>query len=107
MNINNFLDQAQGMQQKIKEIQNKMNSMEFEGNSGGNLVTIHINGTGIIKKVSIDPSLLNINEKNVLEDLIVAAYNEAKDKADKIAKSNMSNSIGNITDMLGLKNLLF
>ena len=77
---------------QVEEIAKK----EFEGKSGGGLVSIVMTGNGEMRKVNVDRSLMKEDEKEVLEDLIVAAYNEAKVKADEESKNNMSGALGDI-----------
>jgi len=99
MNINQLMKQAQSMQKKMKEMQEEIASKEFEGKAGGGLVSVVMSGNGEMRKTLIDPSLLQADEKEILEDLIVAAHNEAKKKADEESKSSMSGAFG---DMGGL-----
>ncbi len=102
MNVNQLLKQAQNMQKKMKELQDENAKMEFEGKSGGGLVSISMSGSGEMKKISIDPSLLKADEKEMLEDLIIAAYNEAKSKADEASKNSMSGAFGNMGGIPGM-----
>jgi DNA-binding YbaB/EbfC family protein len=96
MNINQLMKQAQEMQGKMKKMQEEIASKEYEGKAGGGLVTVLMSGTGEMLKSSIDPSLLKPEEKEMLEDLIVAAHNDAKAKADEDSKNNMSNAFGDL-----------
>lgn len=80
--FNNILKQAQKMQAKLLEAQNRMSSMEISGSSGGSMVNITIDGKGEMKKVTIDPKLMDPNDVEVVCDLIVAAYNDAKSKLE-------------------------
>jgi DNA-binding YbaB/EbfC family protein len=93
MNINQLMKQAQQMQKKMQEMQEDIAKQLFEGKAGGSLVTITMTGTGEMKKVTIDPSLLK-EECEILEDLILAAYNDAKSKADEASKDGMSGAFG-------------
>lgn len=93
MNINQLMKQAQVMQ---KEMQEEIASKQYIGKSGGGLVTVSMSGSGEMLKASLDPSLLKAYEKEMLEDLIVAAHNDAKAKADEDSKSNMSNAFGDL-----------
>lgn len=96
MNINQLMKQAQVMQKKMKEMQEEIASKQYIGKSGGGLVTIYMSGSGEMLKASLDPTLLKADEKEMLEDLIVAAHNDAKAKADEDSKSNMSNAFGDL-----------
>ena len=99
MDINKLMKQAQTMQKKMQDMQEEIAKKEFEGKSGGGLVSVMMSGNGKMRKVNIDQSLMNVDEKEMLEDLIVAAYNEAKTKADAESNDNMSGAFG---DMGGL-----
>ncbi|MBY0533574.1 MAG: YbaB/EbfC family nucleoid-associated protein [Rickettsiaceae bacterium] len=90
------MKQAQVMQKKMKEMQEEIASKQYVGKSGGGLVTVSMSGSGEMLKVSLDLSLLKVDEKEMLEDLIVAAHNDAKAKADEDSKSNMSNAFGDL-----------
>ncbi|WPX96474.1 YbaB/EbfC family nucleoid-associated protein [Candidatus Bandiella euplotis] len=83
MNIQQMMKQAQSMQKKMQELQKTMEETNFTGTSGGGMVTITATGKGEIKKVQIDKSLLVPDEVEVLEDLIVAAFNNAKHNSDQ------------------------
>jgi DNA-binding YbaB/EbfC family protein len=96
MDIKKLMQQAQNMQKKMQEMQEEIAKKEFEGKSGGGLVSIIMTGNGEMQKVNIDRSLMKEDEKEMLEDLIVAAYNEAKIKADEESKNNMSGALGDI-----------
>lgn len=99
MDISKLMKQAQTMQKKMQEMQEEIAQKEFEGKSGGGLVSVVMSGNGEMRKVNVDSSLMNADEKEMMEDLIVAAYNEAKIKADEESKNNMSGAFG---DMGGL-----
>ena len=99
MNINQLLKQAQSMQKKMKEMQEELANQEFEGKAGGGLISVIMSGDGQMKKVSIDPSMIKPEDKEILEDLIIAAYNEAKNKADTASKQNMTGAFGNLGGM--------
>jgi DNA-binding YbaB/EbfC family protein len=96
INFNQFLKQAQEMQQKCKDSQNEVINKEFLGKSGGLMVQMTINGLGEAKKITIDPALLQLSEKKILEDLIIAAFNDAKSKLDHESRDLMSNAFTNI-----------
>ncbi len=98
MNIQKMMKQAQAMQQKMAEMQTQMEHKEYAGKAGGGMVEITVNGKGSMLKATIDDSLLNKDEKELLEDLIVAAFNDAKGKADSESQSELSS----LTSGLGL-----
>ncbi len=102
MNINQLMKQAQSMQKKMKEMQAEIAAKNFEGKAGGGLVSITMSGSGEMKKVAIDPSLLKEDDKEMLEDLIVAAHNEAKSKAEEESKNSMSGAFGDLSGLPGM-----
>lgn len=85
-----LMKQAQAMQKKLQDAQAELETLETEGSAGGGVVTVRVTGKGHLKAVSIDPSLLNPDEKEILEDLIVAAMNDARGKAERIAQERMA-----------------
>jgi DNA-binding YbaB/EbfC family protein len=99
MNINKLMKQAQEMQEKMKEMQEDIASKIYEGKSGGGLVSISMSGNGEMKKIALDPSLLEASEKDMLEDLIVAAHNDAKSKADQDSKTSMTGAFGDLGNL--------
>jgi len=82
MDIKSLMRQAQEVQKKMQKIQEDLAGNDYEGSSGGSMVRVTINGVGVVKKIFIDPSLVNKDEKEILEDLLVAAFNDAKKKSD-------------------------
>ncbi|WP_273759872.1 YbaB/EbfC family nucleoid-associated protein [Bartonella sp. ML70XJBT.G] len=78
------MKKAKEMQEKMQTIQEELKKIEVMGSAGGGLVSITLNGQNIITAIHIDPSLLTPEEVEVLEDLIMAAYNEAKAKMEVI-----------------------
>ena len=84
-----IMKQAQAMQQKMQEVQEELDRIEVEGSSGGGMVKITMSAKGEAKSVKIDPSLLNPDEAEIVEDLIVAALNDARGKADRAAQEKM------------------
>lgn len=82
MDIQSLMRQAQEMQRKMQKAQEELATKLYDGASGGGMVQVTINGGGIAKKIEIDPSLMIKEEKDILEDLIIAAFNDAKKKAD-------------------------
>ena len=102
-NIGNMMKQAQELQKKINEVQEKLHSMEVEGVSGGGLVKIIATGKGEIKKINIDESLLKSEEKEMTEDLIIAAINDVKKKSEEVAAEEMKNITGGMSLPPGFK----
>ena len=96
LNIQGIMKQAQQMQRKMQETQNKLAQEEKEGVSGGNLVKVVLNGKSEMKKISIDKSLMNAEEVDVLEDLILAAYNDAHQKVDAMMEEGMKEATNGI-----------
>lgn len=92
--MKNMMKQAQELQAKMAEMQEKIQEIDAEGSAGGGLVKIILNGKGEAKSVQIDPSLMKLEDKEVLEDLIVAALNDAKMKADQKSQEEMSKLTG-------------
>ena len=103
MDMKSLMRQAQEMQKKMQKVQDEMANSDFEGSAGGGVVKVVINGAGAAKKIAIDPSLLNVEEKEILEDLIVAAFNDAKNKADEGSASSIKSATNGITLPPGFK----
>ena len=89
VNLGNMMKQAQQLQKKMSEAQDKLKDIEVEGLSGGGLVKVTATAKGEIKKIHIDDSLLKEDEKEILEDLLVAAINDAKQKGEQVAQEQM------------------
>lgn len=102
MNIQGIMKQAQMMQKKMEEEQAKLAQEEVEGTSGGGMVKVVLNGKFEMKKLTVDNSLVDPDDKEVLEDLIVAAYNDAKNKVDAKMQESMSAMTGGL-NLGGLK----
>ena len=97
-NMSQIMKQAKAMQEKMAEMQKKIEETEIEGSSGGGAIKIVMNGKHEIKKLFIDPSIINPDEKEVLEDLIIAALNDVN---KKIAEST-NDQLGSISGGMGL-----
>lgn len=85
-----LMKQAQAMQQKMADMQAELGNLEVEGTAGGGVVTIRMSAKGEVRAVSIDPSLMNADEKEILEDLLVAASNDARQKGERLAQERMA-----------------
>ena len=101
-NFNNMMKQAQELQKKMSEAQEKLNSIEVEGVSGGNSVKVIMNGEGDLKKITFQDALLK-ESKEILEDLIVAAHNDAKSKLIKKTSEEISKVTGGVNLPPGFK----
>ena len=88
--IMGLMKQAQAMQQKMQDVQAELDTVEVEGAAGGGMVKLTMTAKGQIKAVSIDPSLLTADEKEIVEDLIVAACNDARTKAERVMQERMA-----------------
>jgi len=93
MNIQKLMQQAQNMQRKMKEAQDNLKTIEVEGVASGGLIKVTMSGAGVVKKVMIDDSLMK-DDKDLLEDLIVIAMNDAKAKVDAESSDAMSGATG-------------
>jgi len=82
---------AASVQAQMAEAQAKLDSVEVEGVSGGGLVRIRASAKGRIIAIGIDDSLMSISEKQMLEDLLAAAFNDAREKADTVSNAELSN----------------
>ena len=96
------LEQAKNMQSKMKETQESIKKIEVEGVSGGDTVKVIMNGEGELKKIFLSDSILK-ESKEILEDLIVAAHNDAKSKLKKKTSEEISKVTGGINLPPGFK----
>ena len=103
VNIGNMMKQAQQLQKKMADAQEKLNSIELEGVSGGGVVKVTATAKGDIKRVNIDESLLKPEDKEMTEDLIVAAINDAKQKGEIAAQEEMKSVTGGLPLPPGMK----
>lgn len=103
MNINAMLKQAQAMQNKLAQAQEKIAQHTLEGSSGAGMIKVVVTGSGEVKSIKIDPSLLAPDDVEVLEDLIIAALRDAKEKVDAYSQSEMSSVTGGMNLPGGMK----
>jgi len=89
-NLGNILKQAQNMQSRMAEVQDELQALEVDGQSGAGLVRVTVSGKGEVRALRIDPAVVDKDEISVLEDLIVAAVNDARAKAEEISREKMS-----------------
>ena len=102
-NFNDMMRKAQEMQKKMQEIQDSLSNLEVEGTSGGGIVKIIMNCKNEVKKIDIDPSIIKNDEKEVMEDLIIAALNDAKSKAEEKSQEEMKKLTGGLGLPPGMK----
>jgi len=102
-NFGDMMKQAQALQQRFQEAQEKVNLVEAEGQSGGGMVKVTLNGKGIAKAVRIDPSLADPKDVGMLEDLVLAAINDARVKVDARVSEEMAKVTGGLPLPPGLK----
>ena len=95
-NLGQMMKQAQEMQAKIQELQERLNQMEISGSAGGGMVQVTLTGKGEMRAIKIDPSLADPEDIEVLEDLVVAAVNDAKTRGEQHAAEEMQKLTGGI-----------
>lgn len=95
-NLGAMMKQAQAMQSKMTEMQEKLAATEVEGASGAGLVTVTLSGKGEMRRLKIDPTLIDPNEPGMLEDLIVAAHNDAHGKVNARKADEMQELTGGL-----------
>ncbi len=101
--IMGLMKQAQALQERMAEVQKDLESLEVEGAAGGGLVRVTLSAKGAMKGVTIDPSLLTSDEKEVLEDLLVAAHADARLKAERLADEKMKTVTAGLSLPPGMK----
>lgn len=102
-NLGNLMKQAQQMQAKMQEMQARLNEMEVTGSSGGGMVQVTLTGKGDMRKLSIDPSVIDPEDREMLEDLILAAHNDAKAKVESTMQEEMGKLTGGLNLPPGMK----
>jgi nucleoid-associated protein EbfC len=102
-NLGDMMKQVQAMQERMGEMQAKLEAATMTGQSGGGLVSVTLNGKGILTAIAIDASLLKPEEGEIVEDLIIAAHGEAKRKIDAMLAEEMKSVTGGLPLPPGLK----
>tara|TARA_Y100001934_G_scaffold78771_1_gene97926 strand:- start:565 stop:888 length:324 start_codon:yes stop_codon:yes gene_type:complete len=102
-NLGQLMKQAQEMQTKMAEMQQRLVDVEISGSAAAGMVTAVLNGKGEMRKMKIDPSLIVPEEAEVLEDLIVAAQNDARAKVDAYMQEETSKMMGGVDLPPGFK----
>ncbi len=100
--LGNLMKQAQKMQEDMQKAQEELKNLEVKGQAGGSLVKVTMTGKHEVRKVHIDESLLN-DDKDMLEDLIAAAINDASNKVEQLTKDHMSNLTSGLNLPAGMK----
>ena len=89
MNMNALMQQAKRMQDQMIKAQEELENTEVVGKAGGEMVTVTMNGKGVIKSIKLNKTAVDPDDVEMLEDLIIVAINDAKAKADELAKDKM------------------
>jgi nucleoid-associated protein EbfC len=100
--IGNLMKQAQQMQENMQKLQAKIAEMEVEGSAGAGLVKVTMTGKHDVKRVSIDPTLL-ADDKDMLEDLVAAAVNDAVRKVETMVQDKMASATAGLPLPPGFK----
>src|SRR5881275_2262740 len=98
-----LMKQAQAMQARMQELQGELERLEVEGQSGAGLVRVTLTAKGHMKSIVIDPSLMKADEKEILEDLVVNAYEDARKKAERVTEEKMKTITAGLPLPPGLK----
>jgi len=102
-NLANMMKQAQEMQGKMQDMQAKLEMMVVEGQSGGGMVKVSLSGKSDLKRVTIDPSLMTADDREVLEDLLLAAHADAKQKVEAAMAQEMQAATAGLNLPAGMK----
>jgi hypothetical protein len=102
MKLGQMMKQAQQMQAKMAEMQESLGDVEVSGGSGGGLVRVTLNGKGEMRAIKIDPSLASPDDVEMLEDLVVAAFNDAKAKVEAHVQEEMAKVTGGLNLPAGM-----
>lgn len=102
-NLAGLMKQASQMQAKMQEMQERLEAMELEGQAGAGMVAVTMSGKGELKRVRIDPKLMDPAEVGMLEDLLVAAHAEAKRKIEAVMQEEMGKATGGLELPGGMK----
>ena len=103
MNLSNLMQQAGQLQARMQKMQEELASLEIDGQSGGGLVTVTLNGRSELKRVRIDPTLMKPGEVEIVEDLVMAAHQDARTKVDAAMQTRMQVVAGGLPLPPGFK----
>lgn len=101
MNMQKLMKEAQQAQRKMQEAQERITATTIEGSAGGGMVNVTATGDGTITKVQIEPSAINAEEIELLEDLIMAAVNDVQNKSKELQESEMGSAMGGLGGGMG------
>ncbi len=96
MNIGKMMQQARKMQENMQKMQEEMASVEVHGEAGGGMVKVAMGGDRVVRKIDIEPSLWNEQDKDLLEDLVVAAMNSALQSVDHVMQEKQKAMLGGL-----------
>lgn len=102
-NLAGLMKQASQMQAKMQEMQEKLEALEVEGQAGGGMVAVTLSGKFDLRRVRIDPKLIDPAEPAMLEDLVVAAHADAKRKVEELVAAKMQEATGGLQLPGGMK----
>src|SRR4051812_572255 len=102
-NLGNMMKQAQQMQTRMQEMQNKLAEVEVTGQAGAGMVQLTLNGKGEMRRLKLDKSVVDPEDTEVLEDLVVAAFNDAKAKVEQHVADETQKLMGGLNLPPGLK----
>lgn len=98
-----MMKQAQELQARMQKMQEELGALEVEGQAGAGLVRVSLNGKGEMRGIKIDPSLLKPDESEILEDLVIAGFQDAKGKVEQAMQEKMQEITGGLPLPPGLK----
>jgi len=98
-----MMKQAAQLQAKMQEMQAELDHIEVEGTAGGGLVTVKLTAKGELRGIKLDDSLIKLSEKEIIEDLLVAAHADARRKAEAVLQDKMKSLTGGLSLPPGLK----
>jgi hypothetical protein len=104
-NLQQIMQMGQQLQAKMKNLQESLETEKISASSGGGMVTVTVDGKGGIKGVRIDPTCVDPDDVEMLEDLVLAAVSEAQSKAEKHYEEEMKKVSGGMPNLPGLSNL--
>jgi nucleoid-associated protein EbfC len=103
MDMMKLMKQAREMQGKMAAMQAELEQAETEGQAGAGMVKVTLTGKGVMKGISIDPSMMKEDEKEILEDLIIAAHNDAMQKNSRVMEEKMKAATAGMPIPPGMK----